>query len=246
MTKTEIFGHRGAAGTHPENTMISFKEAARVGADGIELDIQTTKDGVIVVIHDETVKRTTNGKDKGWVKDYTLKQIKQMDASYKFKEQYGTCEIPTLEEVFEWAKKNQLLLNVEFKTGLVSYKGIEEKTLKMIDDYGLEKRIVLSRFNHYSLVKCRQLSSTIDLAVLYMEGLYEPWDCAKRLKTNGIHPYHKTINQEIVSGSIQNGIAVRPFTVNDENKMKKLIDFGCSAIITDFPEKAISLKKAYG
>ncbi|WP_099351882.1 glycerophosphodiester phosphodiesterase [Fredinandcohnia onubensis] len=239
--KTKIFGHRGSAGTHPENTMISFKEAARVGADGIELDIQMTKDGVIVVIHDETVKRTTNGKHKGWVKDYTLKQIKKMDVSYKFKDKYGICEIPTLEEVFDWAKSNQLLINVEFKTGLVSYKDIEEKTLKMIGDYGIENRIVLSSFNHYSLVKCRRISSTIDLAILYMEGLYEPWDYAKRLKTNGIHPYHQTINKEIVEESKLNGIAVRPFTINDEKKMKQFIDFGCSAIITDYPKKALAL-----
>ncbi len=241
MMKTKIFGHRGSAGTHPENTMISFKEAARVGADGIELDIQMTKDGVIVVIHDETVKRTTNGKHKGWVKDYTLKQIKKMDVSYKFKDKYGICEIPTLEEVFDWAKSNQLLINVEFKTGLVSYKDIEEKTLKMIGDYGIENRIVLSSFNHYSLVKCRRISSTIDLAILYMEGLYEPWDYAKRLKTNGIHPYHQTINKEIVEESKLNGIAVRPFTINDEKKMKQFIDFGCSAIITDYPKKALAL-----
>ncbi|MEH7224838.1 glycerophosphodiester phosphodiesterase [Bacillus sp. JJ1566] len=241
--KTKIFGHRGSAGTHPENTMISFKEAARVGADGIELDIQMTKDGFIVVIHDETVKRTTNGKDNGWVKDYTLKQIKKMDASYKFKDKYGICEIPTLEEVFDWAKSNHLLINVEFKTGLVSYKGIEEKTLKLIHEYGLEDRIVLSSFNHYSLVKCRRLSSTIDLAILYMECLYEPWDYAKRLNSNGIHPFHQTINKEIVDESKRNGIAVRPFTINDEKKMMQFIDFGCTAIITDYPEKGVALIK---
>ncbi|WP_010284541.1 glycerophosphodiester phosphodiesterase [Bacillus timonensis] len=241
--KTKIFGHRGSAGTHPENTMISFKEAARVGAEGIELDIQMTKDGAIVVIHDETVKRTTNGKEKGWVKDYTLKQIKKMDVSYKFKEKYGNCEIPTLEEVFDWAKSNQMLINVEFKTGLVSYKGIEEKTIKMITDYGLEDRIVISSFNHYSLLKCRQLSSTIELAILYMEGLYKPWDYAKRLEVNGIHPYHQTINKEIVEESKRNDIVVRPFTINDEKKMKQLIDFGCTAIITDYPKKAVAIRK---
>ncbi|WP_449536890.1 glycerophosphodiester phosphodiesterase [Ferdinandcohnia sp. Marseille-Q9671] len=239
--KTKIFGHRGSAGTHPENTLLSFKEAARVGAEGIELDIQMTKDGVIVVIHDETVKRTTNGKEKGWVKDYTLKQIKKMDASYKFKDQYGFCEIPTLEEVFDWATTNQVLMNVEFKTGLVSYKGIEDKTIEMIQHYGFEKRVILSSFNHYSLVKCRNLSSKVELAILYMEGLYEPWDYANRLLVNGIHPYHQTVNKEIVEGCKLNGIQVRPFTVNDEQKMKQLVDYGCSAIITDYPEKAVKL-----
>ncbi|MFT4415650.1 glycerophosphodiester phosphodiesterase [Fredinandcohnia humi] len=239
--ETKIFGHRGAAGSHPENTMISFKEAERVGADGIELDIQMTKDGVIVVIHDETVNRTTDG--KGWIKDLTYKELKKLDASFKFKEQYGFCSIPTLEEVLQWASKNNLLVNVELKTGLVTYKGIEEKTIEMIHKYGLEDRVILSSFNHYSMVKCRQLSSSIEIALLFMEGLYEPWDYAKRVGANSIHPYHHVVQKEFIEESQRNGISVRPFTVNDEKKMKQLIDYKCAAIITDFPEKAVKLVK---
>lgn len=239
--RTEIFGHRGSAGTHPENTMISFKEAARVGADGIELDVQMTKDGELVIIHDETVNRTTNG--KGWVKDFTLEEIKKLDASYKFKDKYGFCEIPTLKDVFDWARLNNILINVELKNGLVQYKMLEEKTISLIKEYKFEKRVILSSFNHYGMVKCRQLSPTIEIALLFMEGIYEPWDYAKRLHANSIHPYHPVAKKEIVMESQKNGIKVRPFTVNDEKQMKKFASYPCAGIITDYPEKAIQLLK---
>lgn len=87
-----VIGHRGAAGTFPENTMISFKEAARVGAHGIELDVHMTKDGELAVIHDEKVDRTTNG--KGYVKDFTYQDLQKLDASYKFKKSMEYVKFP--------------------------------------------------------------------------------------------------------------------------------------------------------
>lgn len=236
---TKIFGHRGSAGTHPENTMISFKEAARVGADGIELDVQLSKDGTIVVIHDETVKRTTNG--KGWIKDLTLKEIKKLDASYKFKGKYGFCGIPTLDEVFEWAKTNDILINVELKNSLIDYDGLEEKTIALIKKYNFEKRVFLSSFNHYSMVKCHQLEPAIETALLFMEGLFEPWKYAKWLGAKAIHPYHPVAKEEFIKQSRESGISVRTFTVNEVKLMKKLLSYEIDAIITDYPEKAVKL-----
>src|SRR5690606_13497530 len=127
---------------------------------------------------------------RGWVKDFTLEKIKKLDASSKFKGKYGFCEIPTLEEVFEWAKTNRLHINVELKNGLIPYKNLEEKTLELIKKYRLEERVVLSSFNHYSMVKCRELNPKIEIALLYMEGIYKPWEYARLLRANGIHPYH--------------------------------------------------------
>ncbi|MFS0863410.1 glycerophosphodiester phosphodiesterase [Fredinandcohnia sp. 179-A 10B2 NHS] len=239
--ETKIFGHRGSAGTHPENTMISFKEAARVGADGIELDVQMTKDGVLVVIHDETVNRTTNG--KGWVKDFLFKDLKKLDASHKFKEKVGFCGIPTLEEVFDWVSTQKIKVNVELKTGLVPYKGIEEKTVDMIRNFKLDDRIILSSFNHYSMVTCRQLTSSIDIAILFMEGIYEPWVYAKRIGANSLHPYHPVAKKEMIEEAQKNGFPVRPFTVNDEKKLLQFAENGVSALITDFPERAVRLLK---
>lgn len=238
---TKIFGHRGAAGTFPENTMISFKHAAEVGADGIELDVQLSKDGEIIVMHDEMVNRTTNG--KGWVKDLTYSQIKKLDASYKFTKQYGNCPVPTLADVFSWAKTNKLLINVELKNSLVEYKGLEEKVIKLIHQFGLSKRIILSSFNHYSMVKCVKIDSTIETAILYMEKIFNPWEYALKIGVKAIHPYRHTVTKDIVLHANSKGVPIRPFTLNDPVEMKKFISYRCNAIITDYPEKALAIIK---
>ncbi|WP_246944618.1 glycerophosphodiester phosphodiesterase [Bacillus pinisoli] len=239
---TKIIGHRGAAGTHPENTMISFQEVERVGADGIELDVQLSKDGEIVVIHDETLDRTTTG--EGWVKDYNLKELRRFDASYKFPE-YGVCKIPTLDEVFNWALSNDLFINVELKNTTVLYEGIEEKVIKLIRTYKYENRVVISSFNHYSLVECHKQAPDLNLGILYSEPLYEPYDYAKRLGANSIHPQYKVATDLIVQKSQQSGIPVRTYTVNKTKDLKRLIAVGAAAIITDYPKKALDIKKSF-
>ncbi len=238
---TQIFAHRGSAGTHPENTMDAFYEAERVGADGIELDVQLTKDGEIVVIHDETVNRTTNG--KGFVKDYTLKEIQKLHANYKFKKNFiKKIGIPTLIEVFDWLKGNHLICNIELKNSIIDYEGLEEKVIQLIHDYGLEERIVISSFNHYSIVGCYRIEPKIEIAPLYSSGLYMPWIYAQSLRAGAIHPNVKAAPDEIILEAMKNGIAVRPYTVNKIDQMERLINIGCSAFVTDFPEKAIKLR----
>jgi len=236
---TQIFGHRGSAGTHPENTMISFQEVAKVGADGVELDVQRTKDGHLVCIHDETVNRTTNG--KGWVKDLLLKEIEELDASYKFSDTYGFCKIPTLHEVFRWAQTNQLLINVELKNSLVIYKGLEEDTIALIQEFDLEQRIILSSFNHDSMAKCHKLNPKIQIALLFMERLYQPSTYAKQLGALAVHPYRRVVSKEMVEKSHKDGIAVRPFTVNSSKMLKEMFSYHCDGVITDFPKRALGL-----
>jgi glycerophosphoryl diester phosphodiesterase len=239
---TKIFGHRGAAGTQPENTMISFQEAERVGAEGIELDVQLTKDGEIVVIHDETLDRTTTG--VGWVKDHTLNEIRELDASYKFPD-YGVCKVPSLEEVFNWALSNSLWINVELKNTSIRYEGMEEKVIELVRRYHYEGRVIISSFNHYSLVHCKKLAPEIQLGVLYGERLFEPWVYAKRMGATSIHPNHRAASNSIISFCQQNGIDVRPYTVNKKWEINRLLSVQCSALITDFPEKAIAIRKDY-
>jgi glycerophosphoryl diester phosphodiesterase len=239
---TLIFAHRGSAGTHPENTMDAFLEAERVGADGIELDVQMTRDGEIVVIHDETVDRTTNG--KGYIKDYHFKDLRKLHANYTFKKKlFNKQKVPTLSEVFDWMKGNSLVCNIELKNSIMDYEGMEEKVVRMINKYGYSDRIIISSFNHYSIVACSRLDSSIEIAPLYSTGLYMPWIYARSLGAAAIHPNQKVAPDEIISESIKNGIAVRPYTVNKAHQMKRLFSIGCSAIVTDFPEKAIKKKQ---
>ncbi|WP_096156890.1 MULTISPECIES: glycerophosphodiester phosphodiesterase [Bacillus] len=237
---TKIFGHRGSAGTHPENTMISFQQAFKDGADGIELDVQLSKDGIPVVIHDEKVNRTTNG--NGLVKDFTVKELKELNAVHKFKDSFSFCEIPTLEEVLVWLEQTNLLLNIELKNGVFFYEGMEEKVIQLVKMYNLEGRVIFSSFNHYSIVKLKELAPEIERAVLYMEGIYKPWEYAKWVGARSIHPYIYAAPSEIILESQQNGIKVRPFTVNDENIMKRLYAEKCEAFFTDYPKEAVEIR----
>ena len=132
--------HRGFSGKYPENTLLAFQKGIEAGADGFEFDTHLTKDGEIVIIHDERLDRTTNA--QGFVKDYTLEELRKVDASKPFPE-CGFCGIPTLREYFELIRGRNLLTNIELKNGIFWYEGMEEKVIAMIREYGLEERVIL-------------------------------------------------------------------------------------------------------
>lgn len=237
---TQIFAHRGYSAAYSENTMTAFLEAEKAGADGIELDVQLTKDGEVVVIHDEKVDRTTSG--TGFVKDFTYRELRKFNANKKgIKKE----PIPSLKEVFDWLSSNQLWCNIELKNGKFPYKGMEEKLVDLIRTYGLSDRIIFSSFNHYSIVYCYRLAPEIQTAPLYAEGLYMPWVYAQSIQAKGIHPKLAAAPDEIIQRSLENGIAVRPYTVNNEEDMKRLYQIGCTAMITDDPVKAVRIKKQF-
>ncbi len=239
---TLIFGHRGYAALYPENTMISFKEALNAGADGIELDVQLSLDGELVVIHDPTVDRTTDG--TGSVRELSLEELRKLNAANNSK----TVEfagIPTLREVVEWLSGTNLLLNIELKNAIYPYEGMEEKVIELIREFGLEDRVILSSFNHYSLVYCYRLAPDIETAPLYSDGLYMPWVYAESIRAKSIHPKFRAASDGIIKQCQEAGIAVRPYTVNRKGDMKRLFKAGCSAFITDDPDLAIQLRKDY-
>jgi glycerophosphoryl diester phosphodiesterase len=238
--KTMIFGHRGSAGTHPENTMESFYAAHEAGADGIEFDVQLTKDQIPIVIHDEKVNRTTNG--RGWVKDFTYEELEKLDAGSWFDKSFSKAKIPTLEHLLEWASTTSLALNIELKSGVIRYPGIEKAVLLLVDKYHIKDRVIISSFNHYSLVDIHRIAPEIETAILFMEGLYEPWNYANSIGAKGLHCYLPVATPELLIGATKVGMPVRPFTVNDETHIQTLIKGGCTALITDWPQKAIQIR----
>ena len=158
----KVFGHRGFSGEYPENTMLAFQKAVEAGCEGIELDVQLTKDLVPVIMHDEKVDRTTDG--SGYIYDLTYDELCKLDCSYpdKFAGKFGRLQIPTLREYLEWmAEEEDLITNIELKNSVYYYGGMEEKVIDMICEYGLEDRIILSSFNNASIVLCRQSDETI-------------------------------------------------------------------------------------
>ncbi len=238
---TKIFGHRGAAGSFPENTMPSFLAAIDLGADGIELDVHLSQDGIPVVIHDETVDRTTNG--KGFVKDLNYSKLQSLDASYRFPAQSGKAFIPLLEEVLTWSSPCDFIVNIELKNDLIHYEKLEEKVIELVYRHRMPSRVILSSFNHHSLKKCHSISNEIETAALFSERLFEPWNYAKTLSADAIHPIHYAVDETAIQLSQENGVKVRPFTVNDEKKMKRLFQAECAGFFTDYPERAAALKK---
>ncbi len=240
---TLIFAHRGFSASFPENTMMAFIEAEKEQADGIELDVHLTKDGEPVVIHDERVDRTTDG--TGYVKDFTFKQLRNLDAAWYHHRSVRKEPIPSLREVFEWLGSNDLLCNVELKTEKIPYQGIEQIVASLIRKYQLEERIIVSSFNHYSIITHYRLAPEIEIAPLFKDGLFMPWIYAKSIRAKGFHPHYRFATNELIKASMGNGIAVRPYTVNKEKELHRLFKIGCSAVITDEPAKAARIKKQY-
>lgn len=228
--------HRGYSAMFDENTMIAFKKAIEYKADGIETDVQLSKDGVPVIIHDETLDRTTNG--KGFVKDYTLAQLKE------FKTTNGE-EIPTLRELLDLFSKSKMeVLNLELKNSILEYDGIEEKVLDLIDEFDLKDRIIISTFNHLSLIKIREIEkqrntvSKIKLGALTESTLANVDKYLKDIDVQCYHPFFPSIlNKEYSQSIIKSGIEINPYTVNEIEDFKRVIDAGVTCIITNEVEK---------
>lgn len=239
MKKISVYAHRGSRGTHPENTMAAFVEAERVGADGIEFDVHLTKDGELVIIHDETLNRTTTL--TGFVKDYTAAELRKADAGLKFSPAFSGEGIPFLSDVFEWASENKLIMNVELKNDKLHYPAIEQKVISLIRHYHLESRVVLSSFNHSSIAEVKRIAPDIERALLF-EGL--PVDIVKILtekKEAGFHPDAPSLTKELNKQAQELGYVVRPWVANSKEWILRLAEFGVDVIMTDFPEAAIGI-----
>lgn len=234
------YAHRGASGYFPENTMLAFEKALPMGATGIETDVQMTKDGVLVLIHDETLDRTTNV--TGFVKDYTYKELLKIDAGSHFSSEFKNVKIPALDELIQFAKDKNLQLNLELKNNIIQYPKIEEKVLDMIEKYKIKDRIIISSFNHYSMVKVKEIDKETKVGLLYSATLYHPENYGKALGVEALHPlYFAVDSEEIIQGIKAAGLMINPYTIDDEGDMRRFIDYGVDGIITDYPDKLSKL-----
>lgn len=231
----KVFAHRGYSGKYPENTMLAFKKAAETGCDGIELDVQLTKDGTVVVIHDERIDRTTDG--TGFVKDFTYEELKTYHAGAICGDRYGFQPIPAFEEYCIWARDQELITNVEIKTGVYYYEGLEEKTLELVRKYGLEKKVIFSSFNHVSLIRLKELAPEMECgALLDHRGLGNAGYYCDRYHFECYHPGVDGLTKEHVANCREYGIKVNVWTVNDMPALERIYEWGCEGVISNFPE----------
>lgn len=234
--KTKIWAHRGASGYAPENTLEAFELAIHQNADGIELDIQLTKDSELVVAHDEKIDRVTGG--TGWIKNYTLKELKQFRFNRTHPEFTNAC-IPTLKEVYELMRPTNLTVNVELKTSICFYPGIEEKALKLAKDMQMEERIIYSSFNHYTLKTLKELDSSVRTGLLYEDGWINVPAYGNNIGVNALHPATYLLQYpDFLKDCKKYNLPLHVWTVNTKEHMEKLIKLGVDAIITDFPDIA--------
>ena len=234
-----VLGHRGASGYAPENTLEAFKLAMDMGADGFELDVHLSKDGELVVIHDETVDRTTDG--TGFVGEMTLAELKALDAS-NHKEVYKGAKIPTLAEVYDLIRDTNHIVNVEIKTDNIFYPQLEEKVLALEKEKGMEGRIVYSSFNHYTVKKIRALAPDAQIGMLFGDVLVEPYDYCKSVGANLLHPSKANLNVPgFAEKAKEAGLGMNVWTVNEVEYMEKCLACG-AGIVTNYPDIAVKLR----
>lgn len=240
MKQVKVYAHRGASAYAPENTLQAFSLAMEQGADGIELDIHLTKDGELVVIHDEKVDRTTNG--AGLVKDYTLAELRALCADNGMPG-FAEARIPTLREVLTLVKPSDMLINIEIKTGILWYDGIEEKALRLVEGMGMQDRVIWSSFNHYSIEKVRQLAPEAQTAYLYGDIICDVEKYAAAHGVQGLHPGLYNVKMaDLLQRYLASGLAVRVWTVNGAEDLRWLMGEGAD-VITNDPKLALEVRR---
>lgn len=238
---TKIFAHRGASGYAPENTLEAFKLAADMGADGVELDVQLTRDGQVVVCHDEKIDRTSD--HKGLVCDYTLAELKSFNFN-NHNPEYPHAQIPTLEEVLNLLEPTGLEVNIEMKTGIIWYPDIEQKTIDIVEKCGMKDRVVYSSFNHYSIQKLKKLDPQAETGYLYSDVMIDVEKYAKAGGVDALHPavYH-LLMADFLKRYKESGLKVRVWTVNKKEWMEQFIREDLEAVITNYPDVALKVRE---
>lgn len=236
----KIFAHRGSSGTHPENTLAAFRAAAALPIDGVEMDVHLTKDGEVVVIHDEKINRTTDG--KGYVKDMTLEELKQVDAGSWFSEEWRGERIPTLDEVFEVFEGTSHRLNIEIKSDIFPYDGLVDQVLKLAAKRDLGDRLLLSSFNHEDVLQvCRD--TELKSAILTSQIYVDVYDYARVIGTKQIHVSLPAAFRRMTTDALIKGATVYVYTVNKLEYVEQLKQIGIHGIFTDYPERMLESLK---
>ncbi|MDR1772922.1 MAG: glycerophosphodiester phosphodiesterase [Hungatella sp.] len=233
---TKIYGHRGASRYAPENSVEAFQLAYDMGADGIEFDVQMTKDGHLVVCHDEEISRVSDG--RGYIKDYTLEELRKFRFN-KTHPEYENVKIPLLEEVLERfaQKKSSFLFNIELKNSIFVYEGLEKEVLKLVRAKNVLERTLFSSFYHKSMLMLREMEPEARVAFLYCDGIIDIADYAEKYEIDIIHPVWYLLDREDMLTSLNHkGIEVNVWTVDSGKEIRRLCDMGVDGIITNRPD----------
>ena len=230
-----IIAHRGAKAHAPENTMSSFQLAVESKADGVEFDIKLTKDGQIIIIHDLTVDRTTDGKGK--VEDFSLSELQKLDAGKFFSEKFAGEPIPLLSDVLK-NLPSHFIINIEITNYGSLLDGLAKKAVILVKDFGAEKQVIFSSFFPTNLMITKKIAPEIPVALLANAG-FSGWLSRSNLMSgispDYVHPFHSDVNKNFVDRQHNNGRKVNVWTVNDPGEIERLANIQVDGIITDDP-----------
>jgi glycerophosphoryl diester phosphodiesterase len=240
--KPIIIGHRGASADAPENTLAAFRLALEQGADGIELDAKLTADGQVIVIHDPTVDRTTNGKGK--IKELTLAALRELDAGGWKNPQYAGEKLPMLDEVFETVG-HRLLVNVELTNYADPGDALLEKVAELVKRHGVEKNVIFSSFLPNNISRIRKLLPGVPAGLLALEGstgILSRSFIGRWFSPQMIHPYFTDADRAYIAREHRRGRRVNVWTVDEPDDIRRLITDDVDGIITDNPKLALQIR----
>jgi glycerophosphoryl diester phosphodiesterase len=228
-----LLGHRGSPKQHLENTLPSFQAAMDAGLDGIELDVQRTRDGALVIHHDEHLP---DGRLIAALEYHELRLPKQ-------------AKMPRLEEVLEWARGNGAFLNIEIKLRTLSTDGREAQTAALIERYGLQPQVLISSFNPTALWRVKRAAPGIQTALLFDNTSEPHWllddaRAAAFLEVHALHPHHRLVTPALMTRAQRYGWKVNAWTVNDLETARKLIVLGVNGLVGDYPEVLLQAREA--
>lgn len=233
-----VIAHRGCSAHAPENTLAAFRMAHEAGADGIELDVMLSADDRLVVIHDATVDRTTNG--NGRVDRMPYAALRELDAGAKFSEAFQGERLPLLEQVYE-ALGGKFLINVELKNYAHPFDQLTQKVVRLTQAHGLVDSVMFSSFNPLNLSRARRLEPRIRLGLLTFPG-----NAGRVLRgkvglmfpQDALHPYFEDVTASMVEAAHKRGHQVNPWTVDDPAALKRLKELGVDMVICNDPAAA--------
>ena len=233
MRKPWVIAHRGASGHAPENTLASFQRAVELGAGFIETDLHLTRDARFVAIHDATLERTTNG--RGNVHDFTLAELRELDAGMWFDREFMGQQIPTLEEILEFANKHDVIFYLEIKYDAAW--GMHHALVGAIQKAQTAARTIIISFDEGTLKALQQADSTIMIGLLIDKARKDGVKAATQLGARQLCPKASLVTRDLVERAHRVDVQVATWTVDDSNSMRTMVDAGVDGIMTDFPDR---------
>lgn len=240
IKKPLVGAHRGASSLAPENTLAAFQLALDLGAPALELDVQLSSDGEIVVIHDQILDRTTNG--TGLVHEHTIKELRTLDAGEWFAGQFHGERIPLLDEVLTLAK-GRTLLNIELKHGPIFYENLEARVASVVRSHGMENDALLMSFDHIAVQRAKSVASDIRTCIVYAARLLNPVIYAKEIGADGINQPWYWLTRDVVESCHDNGLIVHASLIDDVQEWELAQTLGVDMVDTNNLQEILKMTK---